>query len=127
MQKFAWQATIFFSGEVVRVFSFIFVVYMLVLLTQPCQEFVASAREVPAARSAAAVVRSDVPKNDPKTDGCSPFCICSCCSINSMGAHTASVGIESPVVVSAIPREIAVYTSQHTSSYLASIWQPPKA
>jgi len=111
----------------VRAFSFIFVVYMLVLLTQPCQEFVASAHEVSLSQTAAAVVCGEDPESGSKTDGCSPFCICSCCSINSMGAHTASVGIESPAAAIAIPREIAAYSPQHTSSYLASIWQPPKA
>ncbi|HQZ82376.1 MAG TPA: hypothetical protein PLR83_04085 [Pyrinomonadaceae bacterium] len=110
-----------------RVFSFIFVVYMLVLLAQPCQEFVASASGDSAACPTTAVVRGDTPESGSKTDGCSPFCICSCCSINSMGAHTVSVAIESPATVNAIPREIAAYSSQHTSNYLASIWQPPKA
>jgi len=100
---------------------------MLILLTLPCQEFTAYAERGRENVTFVAATGSEQHSDGQLADGCSPFCICSCCSVNSTGAHTASLFVVVPSVDVIIPRRIASYSSDHTSNYLASIWQPPKA
>jgi hypothetical protein len=107
-----------------RIFCFSFVVYLVLLLTQPCQD-------------CAAVV------NDPGLDGpylsqqlptdreqqpeeCAPFCFCSCSGL-AAAYHTRPIIVADDLEIKAGTPEAEAYTDPSTSSFQNSIWQPPKA
>ncbi|MFT3744147.1 MAG: hypothetical protein QM785_07625 [Pyrinomonadaceae bacterium] len=108
-----------------RVFSFVFIVYIVMLLTQPCQDMIAAFDGGNGPNSAVAHV--DQP-SDPQysTDDCSPLCFCSCCSLSVADRAIAKISVTTiaTVTLSESPRE---YDSPFTSTFQNSIWQPPKA
>jgi len=61
-------------------------------------------------------------QNDPLKDGCSPFCICSCCSM--MAILKDQVGAL-PIPFKACTANSAAYLGNITYA-IFSIWQPPK-
>lgn len=105
-------------------FSFIFIVYLVLLLTQPCQDMVSMVDD----RGQAAEVSSidNTPPNDPTGDACSPFCICSCCSI-SVADRAVTMTRTGHIVILDSAHTPGEYTSPDTVAYQNSIWQPPKA
>ena len=108
-----------------RAFCFIFIVYIVLLLTQPCQDMIAAFDGGNDPNSA--VARVDQPSNpEHPSDDCSPLCFCSCCSLSVADRAVAKISVTTIATVSfsAIPTE---YTSPVTSTFQNSIWQPPKA
>lgn len=57
-------------------------------------------------------------------DSCAPFCICSCCSINtSIPTGIGFICKEwASISITILPR----YFNCYLSEYLTSVWQPPK-
>lgn len=108
----------------VRAFSFIFIVYLVALLTQPCDEiFPVINRD-----SSQSVVSCIGNGSTTETTGeeCSPFCICSCCS------HPVANQVFTIKTTRETMREMSVqmsveYTNPYTANHFDSIWQPPKA
>ena len=103
--------------------AFIIVVYILVLLTQPCQDVLGA----PPSVSGEVGISQGAEDEDCEEgdDGCSPFCICSCrqapagyFSIETEPAMTISVKAEHSSELE--------YECRIPSASLTSIWQPPK-
>lgn len=105
-----------------RVASFTFIVYFLILLTQPCQDVFAVA-EKHSDSDTCAVQNAD--QGDPVSDECSPLCICGCCSL-AVADHTFSPVIARQTVIMESRETLIEYNNPYTPQYLDSIWQPPK-
>ena len=103
--------------------AFIIVVYILFLLTQPCQDVLGAPPSVygePAYSQGAK--DEDCEDGD---DGCSPFCICSC---RQAPAGYVSIETAPDVRVALMPEYSSEleYECRITSASLNPIWQPPK-
>jgi hypothetical protein len=105
-----------------RAGTFIAIVYILFLLTQPCRDVFA----MPAERETGRVIQAATV--DDCEDGgeiCSPFCVCTCCSVPASFQHfSVSVAASQATVVS--PLSNFDYTAPLTRSFAGSVWQPPK-
>lgn len=108
-----------------RKFSSTFIIlYLLFLLTQPCQDVFASANTTVKAADEAVAVNLPLPTEEKNVDACSPFCICSCCSI-SVGYY--SPFLLNPALMTEPPEGLVTsYKDPFLGSYHHSIWQPPK-
>lgn len=102
--------------------AFLSIVYIVFLLTQPC----ADVFELPSERGARPAIESKT-WDDCEEGGetCSPFCVCSCCSVPASYQHFSISKEDTPVVV---PQTISNfnYTDPFTGSFNVSVWQPPK-
>ncbi|HQU86216.1 MAG TPA: hypothetical protein PKY59_24015 [Pyrinomonadaceae bacterium] len=107
-----------------KVFCFIFIIYILVLSLTPCDEMLANAEftnnEI--SKQKAFSENSDSEKNG---DECSPFCICSCCHF-STAYQLKSFTITNKVIVAGIFSTENSYKNPYTKEYKTSVWQPPK-
>lgn len=108
-----------------RVFCFSFIVYLMLLLTQPCQDLASMVNDCADKNTQTAHVES-TSKNNPKADECSPFCICSCCSL-SVADRSVAVIVSSDVKNASISSTLAVYANPYSKAHQNSVWQPPKA
>jgi hypothetical protein len=101
------------------------ILYIVLLLTQPCQDVFAGALECH--DTAHNFVERDYgSKSDCQAETCSPFCICTCCSM-SVGNHDLA-GSLAPQAFEPIAFQIARdHDNRATRSYQNSVWQPPKA
>ena len=106
-----------------RIASFIFIVYIVLLLTQPCQDMLSMLDQ--SAGTEITHIESPTDKND-HTDGCSPFCICGCCSISVADSSTSDTKATTSSHT-AVSQHMSEYTSPDTTTFQNSIWQPPKA
>ena len=108
-----------------KVFCFSFIVYIVLLLTQPCQD--AGAMVNNGVAKTTPFSQNDKPyQNDPRSDECSPFCICSCCGL-SVAEHSTSLRVTTRIERIALPTIFIEYKNSNTTTYQDSIWQPPKA
>jgi hypothetical protein len=101
--------------------SFSAIIYFLFLLTQPCQDVFAR----PLESSTISTSITEPLETESGSDECSPFCICSCCSISvAYQPLVTASSIESSVQAS---RETTVeYSGVNAETFTGSIWQPPK-
>jgi hypothetical protein len=105
--------------------SLAIVVYLVFLLTQPCQDVFANASEIKSGDRMVAAI-GETTETENQSDECSPFCICSCCSISA--AYHSFVTVSSVRRSAELHRTLAVdYLGLNTKSFSGSIWQPPKA
>ena len=95
------------------------VLYILVLMMQPCQDVFAAASDNTS-------TQTQTQSEECETETCSPFCICSCCSLSvAHQTFTTSLTIERSVDQ---PADVAIgYRSPYDLYIRNSIWQPPKA
>ena len=100
--------------------SFVLIFYILFLLTQPCQDVFAAPKGV---NVAADVQQTE--HEEKESDECSPFCICSCCSLN-VGYHSLTSVVEPKSSISAHRINSTIYCEPHRNNFSDSIWQPPK-
>jgi hypothetical protein len=110
----------------VRVFCFSFVVYLVLLLTQPCQDLAAMVNDCADNNAHVAHLERTSDTEPPGPDECSPFCVCSCCSLSVVN-HTVPVGVMTKAENVTIPSTLIEYTNPYTKAHQNSIWQPPKA
>ncbi len=108
-----------------RVLCFTFIVYLVILTTQPCSDMAAMLNDCGDRNLEITHVES-TSDSDSQLDDCSPFCICSCCSL-SVVDHTVSVGLTTHVENVAILTTLIEYTNPYAKAHQNSIWQPPKA
>jgi len=109
--------------RIVKGFCFIFIFYVLIAITQPCQDIIAFAD-----RCNGAGERTHIEKQTDKTpssDLCSPFCVCSCCSISVVQQPTSLMAVSTSIVDDPSSK-LSDYKTPSTSSFPNSIWQPPK-
>lgn len=104
-----------------KTFTFTLIIYILLLLTQPCQDTFAQGIDI----SNTDNVQQPL-QDDPIPDDCSPFCICACRQVPSAYRHFTSVDVVE-VTVAAIPATAFEYQNPYTKNFRDSIWQPPKA
>ena len=109
-----------------RGFCFTFIVYIVLLLTQPCQDLAAKFIDCQDSDTQAAHMERSS-NTDPFTgDECSPFCVCSCCS-HPVSSHKFPSGLTLRVESREIPTTIDNYVGPYDNAHQSSIWQPPKA
>jgi hypothetical protein len=109
----------------VKVFCSVFIVYLVVLLTQPCPDLAAMVRDKDNGDVVATHVDSTTPA-DCDEEECSPFCICSCCS-HPVANHQFSFGMTTEVKTLAVAKIAAEYNNPNLKAFHNSVWQPPKA
>ena len=105
---------------------FAIILYILFLLTQPCQDVLAAHGPGYDDASVAAEVSPPSDCNDEEAgDDCSPFCICSCRTVPAREYSVSLVSGSEPFTT--VTRKApANYTNPQTKSFAATIWQPPK-
>ena len=107
-----------------KVFCFSFIVYFVLLITQPCEDILAYVDSCNG-KNTEIVHLDNTSDSDPQADDCSPFCICSCCSLSAADRSVAryiSASIESV----SIEIEAIEYLNPYSKAHQNSIWQPPK-
>lgn len=105
-------------------FCFIFIVYLLFLSSQPCQDFA----ENLTSHSKTSVQQTDLhdSREQTETDDCSPFCYCSCCSISFAYTHLEESGnFQTTAKIS--EKDFSGYQNPYSKLYSNFIWQPPKS
>ncbi len=102
---------------------FIAVVYILFLLTQPCADVFAMHGEQRETRPVMQAVALDECEESGET--CSPFCVCSCCSVPASYQHFSVSRVE-PKAIIVNSRSNFFYTEPFAGSFHTSVWQPPK-
>src|SRR6476620_3019088 len=107
-----------------KVFCFIFTVYVLFLSLQPCAEMTAIA-EFRAGKVSQETQIQAGEQTDEKTDDCSPFCICSCCHFSTV-YQFKSFSVTNKITESVISRPNFSYQNPSYQIYKTPIWQPPK-
>ena len=58
-------------------------------------------------------------------DTCPPFCECNCCGAQVLN-YTPLLTFEFPIVFKSIKQKESFYTSNLSSNFFGSIWQPPQ-
>lgn len=107
-----------------RVFRLSFILYIVILLTQPCQDLALTAED--SVSNSTFSQQHEQSNQMPQSDECSPFCICSCCSL-SVVDHSVSFTVTTVMKSVETKAYLSDYTSPYTATLPTSIWQPPKA
>jgi hypothetical protein len=108
-----------------KVFCFIFTVYILFLSLQPCDEMTAIADLRAAQVSLEETQIQAGERAEKETDDCSPFCICSCCHF-STAYQFKTFSVTNKITASAISGPNFPYQNPYYQIYKTSVWQPPK-
>jgi hypothetical protein len=101
------------------------IIYVLILLTQPCQDVFAGKAEFDRSTTLSALIEKDA-DNDCGPETCSPFCICSCCSL-SLAYQVFTTSINADPAVHARTDTTNSYRKPYDLNFQTNIWQPPKA
>ena len=108
-----------------KVFCFIFTIYILFLSFQPCEEMTAIAESRADKVSQEETQIKVNEQADKENDDCSPFCICSCCHFSTV-YQFKTFSVTNKITASAISRPDFPYQNPYYQIYKTSIWQPPK-
>ena len=100
----------------VKLFSIIFLVYILLLSTVPCCAFDFCNDELQENQT------TDKHEHDDDCKNCSPFAVCSNCV--GFTVLINAFRIERPQQM--IEQTFTVYTQSYLPPYISSFWQPPK-
>jgi hypothetical protein len=107
-----------------KAISFTLSLYMILLLTQPCQDVFALPQEV-GSQTRTVALRNEPADSECESETCSPFCICSCCSLSVINCtFTTAVNLETVATPDA--DGVISYADPYATAYQPSIWQPPK-
>jgi hypothetical protein len=101
------------------------ILYVLALLTQPCQDLQDAFFQVKAKTTVAAVSSSIPSDGEPVPETCSPFCVCGCCSLSVVHQGLTSFAMIESFTVTETGL-LPAYQSPSNGFYVDSIWQPPK-
>lgn len=108
-----------------RSFCSVFIIYLVLLLTQPCPDLAAMIDDD--CVDGTQIVHVESPTNSGSEDEeCSPFCICSCCS-HPVANHQFSFGVTTEVKTVAVAKIAADYRNPNRAAFHTSVWQPPMA
>ncbi|RAJ79248.1 hypothetical protein CLV59_106309 [Chitinophaga dinghuensis] len=102
-----------------RLFIFIFSIYILVLSCIPCTDAEGAANNLIKTEQ---LTSSNPDHLSPQPDFCSPLCICNCCNVHVVPVTTTFPAVFHPLEEYIFPNMI---TSLHPSA-AAAIWQPPR-
>jgi hypothetical protein len=103
----------------------IFIIYTVVLLTQPCEDFQADSLEKKAQTIVTSVSDPIHSDSEPGPETCSPFCICGCCGLTVLHHGFTTLAMTDRITV-AETALTAFYQPPTNRTYVDSIWQPPK-
>jgi hypothetical protein len=106
-----------------KLFSFVLALYVLVLLSQPCQDVFALPGDRDQGSAVASIHKPSEPGSESET--CSPLCICGCCGL-SVAHHTFTTIGTLEAVIRATPPAPIGYRDPYDTTYQTAIWQPPK-
>ncbi len=113
-----------FYLELMKLFSFIFTIYLLVLSAQPCRDIAETGFSDP---QTGIEQNQFEEKEDEREESheCSPFCICSCRQMSVIQKLSSPVQ-EKEIAV--LTRDFSKIASQshYSHQYFDFIWQPPK-
>ena len=104
-----------------RVFAYIFSIYILALSVMPCSDVYNDCKSDTALAQSS---QSHNHKSD-HNDVCSPFCTCTCCSVSANPQFTPFVvKVAKPLVTTKLtfPNRDFFFVS----NFYGNIWQPPK-
>ncbi len=105
-----------------KLFCFIFSVYILLLSLAPCEEFAVKAE----LRFDKVSEQIQIQTTDEETsDDCSPFCICSCCHFSTV-YQFKTFAVTNKITISAILKLENLYQNPYAQDFKTSVWQPPK-
>lgn len=104
-----------------RAFSFIMSLYLVALAGFPCSDSKSCVDE----RKNGVIVEftGDHDHSSSEKDFCSPFCICSCCSVNVQMNQDQGIDLTPPDYNGKL---ITLYNEKPLLLNGKSIWQPPK-
>jgi hypothetical protein len=102
----------------VKLLTFIFAFYFLALPLLPCGDEIECNLSV----QQMVVQSQNHSEHEHQTDLCSPFCICSCCSIAINLHHAKSLSI----IPFGITQKFSERHFSFVSEFMRSVWQPPK-
>lgn len=102
-----------------KLLALIWTFYLALLSFAPCTDADNDCGDKPIAQ----VNKHD--HNDDKDDNCTPFCHCSCCSIN-IAVYNFNLAESILPLGSFIEEKVTIRNISHTSDYYGNIWQPPK-
>ncbi len=101
-----------------KILALLLSAYVVFLVSLPCRDGENCAYDV----HTGPVHNHNNPDSQDLPDGCSPFCVCSCCSVTVI---MTDFHFESPRTF--IPVEVNIPLKQDLySHYYRQIWQPPK-
>jgi len=100
----------------VKIFTFIFCLYILLLSTVPCCAIDNCKDKTPQTQKAGTDKHNDDCKN------CSPFNQCGNCTGFSFSLNIVQLQINQQLTQQAFP----VYTQSYFNHYISSFWQPPR-
>lgn len=99
-----------------KIICYIFSIYIITLLTYPCQD----GKDIASLNNTEQSANHS--HNDKDCHTCPPFCVCNCCHVNTI--ITLKTYFK---VIETIPVEIfSVYKVISLKDIVFSIWQPPK-
>jgi hypothetical protein len=104
-----------------RFFTFILACYMLVLSIVPCCD----AHTHNSSNNVLQELTQQYPHEDSCEDICSPFCICSCCSVTVVVPKVNMFSIEK-IFMNPTEKKITYTNMPFSFMFLHNIWQPPK-
>lgn len=107
-----------------KVFCFIFSVYILLLSLAPCSEMIEFAESLNKKPSQQVTLQNDN-KTDANGENCSPFCICSCCHFSTV-YQFKTFSVTSKQIVQPVSTNPNFYQNPYAKEYKTSVWQPPK-
>ncbi|NOT47606.1 MAG: hypothetical protein HOP17_07625 [Acidobacteria bacterium] len=105
--------------------SFAIIVYVVFMLTQPCQDIAVFADSCNGEAQSYTHIDPQQERQE-ASDICSPLCICSCCS-TSVANHYAFRSFSPDRSDSVVSSVSISYETPYSAAFLNSIWQPPKA
>ncbi|RQO30144.1 hypothetical protein DBR32_11195 [Taibaiella sp. KBW10] len=105
--------------------TFFFALYLLVLSLVPCSDMYNECNRKVETKAAISIAETHDHNND-QEDICSPFCVCSCCSIGIVSHHFTPPVIRITHPFFAPAPKISVRNSFFISNFYGNIWQPPK-
>jgi hypothetical protein len=106
-----------------RLFSFIFAFYFLLLAVMPCNDALAhNQQETCKEQACSSHIERTQNDHHPAADVCSPLCMCNCCGGITIMIDQIAVDI-TPVQFTTTQHP---YIQQLPAEIAFSIWQPPK-
>jgi hypothetical protein len=100
-----------------KLFAYIFAVYLLMLTGIPCRDIAGQNL-----LHASAITSHSTDGQHHDADHCSPFCTCDCCACPAANPDNVIDFTSFPY----LQKFVSNYSSSYISSLFVTIWQPPK-
>lgn len=114
---------LFISLPFMRVFAFIMSLYMLCIACLPCNDMHDDALTTTSGQQQLAPNDHHDHDHEHSLDFCSPFCVCSCCSVHLIPLSASKISF---LQLAFFSQEHALQNVSLSSLTLSPIWQPPQ-